>query len=81
MGVKYDVSHKGKNVDELCFRTGAEDNIWSWERCNSGRLAKLHKEELHNVHTSPEIIRLIKSKRIWWLAGHVARVGKMINTY
>jgi hypothetical protein len=35
---------------------------------------KLHNEELHNLYSSPNIIRMIKSRRIRW-AGHVARMG------
>jgi hypothetical protein len=37
------------------------------------RLEKLHNEELHNVYSSPSIIRMIKSRRMRW-AGHVARI-------
>jgi hypothetical protein len=36
---------------------------------------KLHNEELHNLYSSPSIIRVIKSRRMR-LAGHVARIGK-----
>jgi hypothetical protein len=36
---------------------------------------KLHSEELHTVHSSPNIIRQIKSRRMRW-AGQVARVGE-----
>jgi hypothetical protein len=36
---------------------------------------KLHNKELHNMYTSPNIIRMIKSRRMRW-AGHVARMGK-----
>jgi hypothetical protein len=36
---------------------------------------KLHNEELHNLHCSPSIIRMIKSRRMR-RAGHVARMGK-----
>jgi hypothetical protein len=32
---------------------------------------KLHNEELHNLYSSPSIIRMIKSRRMRW-AGHVA---------
>jgi hypothetical protein len=32
---------------------------------------KLHNEELHDLYSSPSIIRIIKSRRIRW-AGHVA---------
>jgi hypothetical protein len=36
---------------------------------------KLHNEELHNLFSSPDIIRHIKSRRLKW-AGHVARMGE-----
>jgi hypothetical protein len=41
---------------------------------------KVHNEELHNLCSSPNIIRAIKSKRIKW-AGHVAHMGEMRNSY
>jgi hypothetical protein len=34
---------------------------------------KLHNEELHNLYSSPDIIRQVKSRRMRW-AGHVARM-------
>jgi hypothetical protein len=37
-----------------------------------GGWRKLHDEELHNLYTSPSIIRIIKSRRMRW-TGHVAR--------
>jgi hypothetical protein len=40
---------------------------------------KLHNEELHNLHTSPSIIRIIKSKRVR-LVGYVAPMEKR-NAY
>jgi hypothetical protein len=39
-----------------------------------GDWRKLHNEELHNLYSSPNIIRVIESRRIRW-AGHVARMG------
>jgi hypothetical protein len=41
---------------------------------------KLHNEELHNLNSSPNIIRMIKSRRMRW-AGHVARMGQTRNAY
>jgi hypothetical protein len=40
----------------------------------TGGWRKLHKEELHNLYSSPSIIRMIKSRRMRW-AGHVVRMG------
>jgi hypothetical protein len=41
----------------------------------TGGWRKLHNEELHNLYSSPSIIRMIKSKRVRW-AGHVARMER-----
>jgi hypothetical protein len=41
---------------------------------------KLHNEELHNLYSSPDIIRQIKSRRMRW-AGHVARMGEERELY
>jgi hypothetical protein len=37
----------------------------------TGDWRKLHNEGIHNLHSSPSIIRIIKSRRMIW-AGHVA---------
>jgi hypothetical protein len=44
----------------------------------AGGWRRLHNEELHNIHASPDIIRMIKSKRMRWV-GHVARTEEMRN--
>jgi hypothetical protein len=40
---------------------------------------KLHNEDLHNLYSSPSIIRMIKSGRMRWV-GHIARMGET-NVY
>jgi hypothetical protein len=40
----------------------------------------LHNEELRDLYSSPNIIGIIKSRRMRW-AGHVARVGEKRNAY
>jgi hypothetical protein len=42
----------------------------------TGDRRKLHNEELHNLYSSPNIIRMIRSRRIRW-AGHVSRMGRI----
>jgi hypothetical protein len=39
---------------------------------------KLHNEELHNLYSSPSIIRMMKASMMRW-AGHIARMGKKRN--
>jgi hypothetical protein len=46
----------------------------------AGGWRRLHNEELHNLYASPNIIRVIKSRRIRW-AGHVERTRKMRKAY
>jgi hypothetical protein len=41
---------------------------------------KLHNEELRDLYSLPNIIRIIKSRRMTW-AGHVARMGEKRNVY
>jgi hypothetical protein len=38
---------------------------------------RLHNEELHDLYSSPNVVRVIKSRRMRW-AGHVACVGDKI---
>jgi hypothetical protein len=40
----------------------------------TGGWRKLHDDELHNLYSSPKIVRMIKRRRMRW-AGHVARKG------
>jgi hypothetical protein len=46
----------------------------------TGGWRKLHYEELHNLYSSPSIIRMIKSKRMRW-AGPLARMGERRTAY
>jgi hypothetical protein len=46
----------------------------------TGEWRKLHSGELHNLYSSPDIIRQIKARRMRW-AGHVARMGEGRKVY
>jgi hypothetical protein len=49
--------------------------IFGPKREEDGLWRKLHNEELHNLYPLPNIVRVIKSRRMRW-AGHVARMGE-----
>jgi hypothetical protein len=54
------------------FRTKGDEVTGEWGR--------LYKKELNNLYSSPNIIRVIKSRRMRW-AGHVARMGEWRGAY
>jgi hypothetical protein len=45
-----------------------------------GEWRELHSEELHNLYSSPDIIRQVKSRPMRW-AGHVACMGEDRKVY
>jgi hypothetical protein len=46
----------------------------------TGEWRRQHNKELYALYSSPNIIRLIKSRRLRW-AGHVARMGERRGAY
>jgi hypothetical protein len=45
----------------------------------TGEWRKLHDEELHDLYSSPSIIRILKARMRW--VEHVARMGEKRNAY
>jgi len=54
------------------FEPRRDDVMRDWRR--------LHNEELNDLYPSPNIVRVIKSRRMRW-AGHVARMGEEWGVY
>jgi hypothetical protein len=54
--------------------------IFGPKRKEDGSWRKLHNDELHGLYSSPNIVRVIKSRRLRW-AGHVARMGEGRGAY
>ena len=46
----------------------------------AGEWKKLHNEELNNLYASPNVVWVIKSRRMRWV-GHVARMGEGRGVY
>jgi hypothetical protein len=60
-----------ENTELRIFRPKrGEDESWR----------KLHNDKLHSLYSSPNIVRVIKSRRMWW-AGHVARMVEGRGVY
>jgi hypothetical protein len=62
------------------FENRVMRRIFGPKREEDGSWRKLHNDEPHNVYSSPNIVSMIKSRRMRW-AGHVARVGEGRGAY
>jgi hypothetical protein len=54
--------------------------IFGPKREEDGSWRKLHNNELHNLYYSPNIVMVIKPRRMRWV-GHVARMGEGRGVY
>jgi hypothetical protein len=61
-----------------------ENRVWRRifgpKREEDGSWKKLHNDELHNLYSSRNIVRVIKSRKMRW-AGHVVRMGEGRGVY
>jgi hypothetical protein len=64
----------GKDHRLRVFENRVLREIFGPKREGDGSCRKLHNDELHSLYSSPNIVRVIKSKRMR-LAGHVASMG------
>jgi hypothetical protein len=54
--------------------------IFGPKREEDGLWRKLRNDELHGIYSSPDIVKVIKSRRMRW-AGHVARMGEVFTRF
>jgi hypothetical protein len=54
--------------------------IFGPKREEDGSCRKLHNDELHRLYSSPNIVRVIKSRRMRWV-GHMARTEEGRGVY
>jgi hypothetical protein len=54
--------------------------IFGPKREEDGPQRKLHNDEIHSLYSSPNIVRVIKSRRMRWV-GHVARMVEGRDVY
>jgi hypothetical protein len=64
MGAKLGLSLWGKERSLRVFDNGVLRNIFGPKREEDGSWRKLHNDELHNLYSSPNIVRMIKSRRM-----------------
>jgi hypothetical protein len=62
------------------FENRVSRRIFGSKRDEDGSWRKLHNDELHSLHSLPNIVRVIKSRRMRW-AAHVARMGEGRDVY
>jgi hypothetical protein len=54
--------------------------IFGLKREEDGSWRKLHNDEHHSLYSSPNIVRVIKTRRVRW-AGHVACMGEVFTRF
>jgi hypothetical protein len=80
MGAKLGLSFLGEEHRLRVFENRVLRKIFGPKREEDGSWRKLHNDKLHGLYSSPNIVRVIKSRRMRW-AGHVAGMGEGRDVY
>jgi hypothetical protein len=80
MGVKLWSLTLGEEQRLRVFENSVLRKIFGPKREEDGSWRKLHNDELHDLCSSPNIVMVIKSRRMRW-AGHVAHMGEGRGVY
>jgi hypothetical protein len=80
MGLKFGLLTLREEHRLRGVRDQGAENIWTKREEVAGGWRRLHNEELHDLYTSPHVIRVIKSRRLKRDV-HVARTGEMRIAY
>ena len=67
-------------VSKRVFENRILRRIFGPKRDNNDEWRKLHNEELHSLNRSPNIVRVIKSRRLRW-EGHVLRMEEVRSAF
>jgi hypothetical protein len=68
------------NYIDRVFENSVFRRIFGPKREEDGSWRKLHNDELHSLYSSPNIIRVIKSRRMRWV-GHGVCLGEGRGVY
>ena len=62
------------------FENGNLRRVFGPKRDENGEWRRHHNEQLHSLYRSPDIVRVIKSRRLRW-TGHIARMEEGMSTF
>jgi hypothetical protein len=79
--VHFNTSRVYGSRNNIFMKVGFLQRIFGSKRNEvTGEWRKLHNEEVNELYTTPNIVRVIKSRRMKW-AEHVARMGEERDVY
>ena len=74
------VSYIMRGLGLRVFENRILRHIYGFKRDENGEWRRLYNEKLHSLYCSPNIVSVIKSRRLRW-AGHIARVEESRSAF